>query len=1794
LPVGVTEVANTVTVADDGTNGADPTPANNTASDTTPVDAAPDLAVTKDDGGVSTTPGGTVAYTLSYVNNGDQGAAGVVLSETVPANSSFNAGASTAGWVCVPDGNAGSTCTLPVGNLAPGANGSATFAVTVAGPPSSVTQIDNTVTITDDGTNGPEPEPDDNTDTDSTPVAGASIGDRVWNDVDGDGVQDPGETGVSGVTVELLDSGAVVIGTTTTDGSGLYTFAGLAPGDYSVRVTAPTGVGTTTPTTVPVTLSVGQAVDTVDFGLRRATIGDRLWDDLDGDGVQDPGEPGVAGVTVELLDNGGAAVASTTTNASGDFAFGDLLAGDYELRFVAPAGRVFAVPNAGVDDAVDSDAAVLTGRTGVFTLTAGQVDTSRDAGLVTPSSLAGVVFSDLDEDGTQDPGEPGIAGVTVTLTGTDDLGTPVNLVGATGADGTWSFTNLRPGTYTVTETQPAGFFDGIDTAGTAGGSAAVNDVVSGIVLAPGTAATGYAFAELAPASVGDRVWRDADGDGVDDPGEAGLPGVTVTLLRDVDGDGTYETTVGTDTTDAAGAYGFGALSPGDYRVVVDGATAPAGYTPTTATSFDRTLAPAASVTDADAGFLPPPGSIGDTVFLDRDGDGTQDPGEPGLPAVTVTLLRDVDGDGTYETTVGTTTTDPTGSYAFAGQPTGDYRVVVTPPAGFTTSTPAQLDRTLPEGGSITDADFGILGATIGDLVFNDLDTDGVQDPGEGGIAGVTVELLEAGGVVLTSTVTDATGAYAFTGLEAGDYDVRFVAPAGALFALPNVGADDAVDSDAAVLTGRVGVFSVVAGQTDTSRDAGLIAPSSLAGVVYSDLDNDGIQDPGEPGIAGVTVTLTGTDDVGAPVAFGAFTLPDGTYSFTNLRPGTYVVTETQPGGYLDGTDTAGTAGGSTAVDDTVSAIVLPAGTAATGYTFAELVPASVAGRVFDDLDDDGAADPGEPGLPGVTVTLTGTDDRGTPVNVVAVTVADGTYSFTNLRPGTYTVSETQPPTKLDGTDTVGSLGGTLANDVISAIPVTPGAAGTGYLFAEVSPASLGDRIWSDVDGGGDQDAGEPGLPGVTVTLLRDGDGDGTFETTIGSDITDADGLYLFEQLRPGRYRVTVDAGSLPVGVTPTTPVPVDRVLTGGQSVTDADVGYLPAPPPIGQIGDRVWSDTDGDGVQDAGEPGLGGVLVSLLQDTDSNGSFETTVGAFITTGAGDYVFSGLPAGSYQVVATPPSGQTATTPITVDVALAKDEVRLDADFGFRPPAPPAPASIGDRVWDDVDGDGVQDPGEAGVGGVTVTLRQDTDGNGSFETAAAVQLTAADGSYEFANLPVGRYQVVVTVPAGQNPTTPIAVVADLSGGEVIDTADFGLRSTPAPVGSIGDTVWNDGNGNGVQDPGELGLENVTVTLLRDGDGDGVYETPVGSDITDAAGTYGFGALPPGSYRVVVTPPGGFSPTSPPVIGVELSGGEVVTDADFGLDDVAVVPGTIGDRVWSDTDRDGVQDAGEPGLNGVTVTLLRDGNGDGTYETTVSSTVTAGDGGYGFTFVPPGAYLVVVTAPPGQSPTTPAAIVVNLATAQDVTDADVGMATPPTVPFDLALTKSLEGQLRNGDPATWLIEVTNNGIVASPNPVTVVDVLPTGLTYTGFTGTGWSCSAAGSTVTCTLPESIPVGATRQLRITTQVALAAGTEVTNTGTVSAEGVEITLENNSDLATGQVQPQPTTTTTAPPTSTTTTQPVIPTTGPTLPPTSITTATTTTGTLPVTGSDTWRLALIAMALVTVGSALVLLRRRLTR
>jgi uncharacterized repeat protein (TIGR01451 family) len=173
LPADVTQVANTASIGDDGTHGPDLTPENNTSSDTTPVVAvAPDLQIFKTDGGITTAPGDVVAYTLTYTNVGNITATGVVITETVPPNTSFNAPASApTTWSC-DDGSApGTTCTTSVGSLAPNGVGTAIFALTVDNPlPSGVTQIANTASIGDDGTHGSDPTPQNNISSDTTPV----------------------------------------------------------------------------------------------------------------------------------------------------------------------------------------------------------------------------------------------------------------------------------------------------------------------------------------------------------------------------------------------------------------------------------------------------------------------------------------------------------------------------------------------------------------------------------------------------------------------------------------------------------------------------------------------------------------------------------------------------------------------------------------------------------------------------------------------------------------------------------------------------------------------------------------------------------------------------------------------------------------------------------------------------------------------------------------------------------------------------------------------------------------------------------------------------------------------------------------------------------------------------------------------------------------------------------------------------------------------------------------------------------------------------------------------------------------------------------------------------------------------------------------------------------------------------------------------------------------------------------------------------------------------------------------
>ena len=256
----------------------------------------------------------------------------------------------------------------------------------------------------------------------------ASIGDFVWEDLNGNGRQDIGEPGINDVQVELRGAGAdaffgtlddifLVLTTanhpTLSGVTGYYRFEDLVPGLYYVRVDLPPGYAPTYPnatedsldsdlsvfsirTPVLIVVDGAQHLD-LDLGLsQRAVVGNRVWIDDNLDGRQDGGEFGLAGVTVIISDTllTGTPTFSdtTTTDIGGNYMFTNIPEGDYHICFVPPPGYQLVMPNA-VADSEDSDASPITGCTDLYTLLNGDLVDHIDAGFMSiPLSVQLVSF----------------------------------------------------------------------------------------------------------------------------------------------------------------------------------------------------------------------------------------------------------------------------------------------------------------------------------------------------------------------------------------------------------------------------------------------------------------------------------------------------------------------------------------------------------------------------------------------------------------------------------------------------------------------------------------------------------------------------------------------------------------------------------------------------------------------------------------------------------------------------------------------------------------------------------------------------------------------------------------------------------------------------------------------------------------------------------------------------------------------------------------------------------------------------------------------------------------------------------------------------------------------------------------------------------------------------------------------------------------------------------------------------------------------------------------------------------
>ncbi|WP_303677114.1 SdrD B-like domain-containing protein, partial [Staphylococcus aureus] len=405
-----------------------------------------------------------------------------------------------------------------------------------------------------------------------------------------------------------------------------------------------------------------------------------------------------------------------------------------------------------------------------------------------------------------------------------------------------------------------------------------------------------------------------------------------------------------------------------------------------------------------------------------------------------------------------------------------------------------------------------------------------------------------------------------------------------------------------------------------------------------------------------------------------------------------------------------------------------------------------------------------------------------------------------------------------------------------------------------------------------------------------------------------------------------------------------------------------------KIGNYVWEDTNKNGVQELGEKGVGNVTVTVF-DNNTN----TKVGEAVTKEDGSYLIPNLPNGDYRVeFSNLPKGYEVTpskqgnneeldsnglsSVITVN---GKDN--LSADLGIYKPK----YNLGDYVWEDTNKNGIQDQDEKGISGVTVTLK-DENGN-----VLKTVTTDADGKYKFTDLDNGNYKVEFTTPEGYTPTTATSgsdIEKDSNGltttgvinGADNMTLDSGFYKTPKY--NLGNYVWEDTNKDGKQDSTEKGISGVTVTLKNE-NGEVLQTTK-----TDKDGKYQFTGLENGTYKVEFETPSGYTPTqvgSGTDEGIDSNGTSttgVIKDKDNDTIDSGFYKPTynLGDYVWEDTNKNGVQDKDEKGISGVTVTL-KDENDK------VLKTVTTDENGkYQFTDLNNGTYKVEFETPSGYTPT------------------------------------------------------------------------------------------------------------------------------------------------------------------------------------------------------------------------------------
>lgn len=1278
---------------------------------------------------------------------------------------------------------------------------------------------------------------------------------QIWFDFNGDG--------------DFLDAGEHVVN------SQLITNTGESVDGITTNTSASSGVSTTPISfTIPSTTKSGNSFIRVRFSEGDSANEKDPRSDLSLRGeiedyqvsianegsisgnVKDSLSNNLSGIIVKLM-NGTAEVANATTDTNGNYTFASVAIGNYTI--VNTATNTISISDEDTSDDGDTTTnSNLTDKSIPVSISDGEADNNNNFIQTMPGTISGNVTN---------PAIEGIDGATISIMTTGTGSTIVDningnpLTSTTDANGHYSFIHVPLGSYTITQTDKAGYTSVSDIDG-------ANDNKIAITITASGNYTNQDFVDTLPTGTISGT--------VKDNLDVAMQNVTIKLFAS-DGTSIAKDNNGANVpdanTDINGAFSFTNLAAGNYVIKEIN---PANYTSLSDDAGDDQ----ADNTNQNDDSIPVTLALGETdddnIFVDKLKPGTisgnvKDIDNNNLSGIVINLMN-----GT--TIVDTATTDANGNYTFTNVAVGEYNVVNTDTLatsitdadesedGDTTSNGDFTDKSIPVtiAAEETDADNNFvhtLPITTGTI------SGFVKDDANNPIAGAIVKLMD-GTIEIASFTTLADGAFSFTTIPAGSYTLvetnhpHYISVS-----------DDAVDDQADNTNQNDDSIPVTLAVTENDND-NIFVDKLKSGTI-----SGSVKESNGAAISGVTIIIQDNaanivdDTEGNPLT--NTTDANGNYSFDKVPEGNYFIKESDKTGYVsvsdadNSADGDGDANGNT--NDNIIPVTITNTKIDTNNDFIDRGIGSISGFVKDDANNPITGAKIELVLPNGSPAL---DNNGNTFTRFT-TLADGAFSFTNIPQGDYMLLEVNADGYIsvsDNADDDQALNSDTTDDFIP-VTLTAGENDDDNIFIDKKASGSISGFVKDVQGNA--------LENVTITLQDNSANTvNDIEANPLTTTTDVSGFYSFIKVPEGDYIIvesdkvdyisTSDTDSVADNDnTPNTDTNDNKIpVTITDSESDTENNFVDEG--LKSISGKVLVDTDGDEV---GDKGLANVIVNL--NSCGTNTFSNTT----TDANGLFSFDNLVAGCYTLSEVDPVGYNSVKDMDSENDNNITVTLSDSDIANQIFIDEPSLNVSGNVKADNDFDGIVD--EA-LPNVTIELYAFDDA--LLETVQ----TDVNGDYTFTNVTPGTYTILESDPEGY------ASLRDVDGDDansimiaVTESDIIGQNFEDQKRITVSGVVKVDIDGDNIVDEP---LKNSTLVICKVVD-PCTADNNIAKVITDEDGAYKFDDLEPGDYKIIEIDKDGYESigdvdgANDNTININLTGNGDVTDQDFDNKTVAL---------------------------------------------------------------------------------------------------------------------------------------------------------------------------------------------------------------------------------------------------------------------------------------------------------------------